>query len=80
MNSIEVIRGVLIQNNKHLPTEQRILNGLFDKLISKNFEYSENIEVPYITEYLKDFNKDEKESFCVSNWECYHLIILNGQI
>lgn len=70
MNSTEddkrIIRGVLIQNNKHLPTEQRILNGLFDKLISKNFEYSENIEVPYITEYLKDFNKDQNESFCFS--------------
>ena len=66
MDSIENTKGVLIQNNNHLPTEQLILNGLYDKLIKHNFEYSENIQLPYIMQYLEDFNKDKNESFCVS--------------
>ena len=66
MDSIENIKGVLIQNSNHLPTEQRVLNGLYDKLIKHKFEYSENIELPYINEYLNDFNKDKNESFCAS--------------
>jgi len=66
MDRIENIKGVLIQNNNHLPTEQLILNGLYDKLIKHNFEYSENIQLPYIMQYLEDFNKDKNESFCVS--------------
>lgn len=60
------VKCVLIQNNNHVETEQRILNGLYEKLSSHNFDYSENIYLPYITEYLKDFNVDKSESFCVS--------------
>lgn len=63
---ISKLNCVLIQNNNHIETEQRILNGLYEKLSSRNFEYSENIYLPYITQYLKEFDVDKKESFCVS--------------
>ena len=63
---ISKLKCVLIQNDNHVETEQRILNGLYEKLSSHNFEYSENIYLPYITQYLEDFNVDKNESFCVS--------------
>jgi len=63
---ISKVKCVLIENNNHVETEQRILNGLYDKLSSYNFESSENIYLPYITQYLEDFNVDKSESFCVS--------------
>ena len=63
---ITKLKCVLIQNKNHLETEQRILNGLYEKLIAKHFEYSENIYLPYIKQYLKDFNEDKNETFCTS--------------
>jgi len=66
MDTIKNVKGVLIENNRHIATEQIILNGLYEKLISKQFEYNENIELPYIKQYLEDFNVDKNESFCAS--------------
>jgi hypothetical protein len=66
MDTIENAKGVLIINTRHIATEQMVLNDLYDKLVENQFEYSENIELPYITQYLEDFNRDKKESFCAS--------------
>jgi len=66
MDTIENAKGVLIINTRHIATEQMVLNDLYDKLVENQFEYSENIELPYIKQYLEDFNRDKKESFCAS--------------
>jgi hypothetical protein len=59
-------RGILIQNTNHLDTEQIILNALYKKLELYNFEYNNNIELKYITQYLNDFNQIKHETFCYS--------------
>ena len=59
---------VLIQNNKHsrTQTEKKILNDLYEKIVSKNFKYDKNNFLPHIMQYLNDFNENEDESFCRS--------------
>uniref|UniRef100_A0A6C0IJZ0 N-acetyltransferase domain-containing protein n=1 Tax=viral metagenome TaxID=1070528 RepID=A0A6C0IJZ0_9ZZZZ len=63
---LEKVKCVLITNNNHIQTEQRILTGLYQQLDAENFKDNENIELPYIRQYLEDFNTDKKESFCAS--------------
>jgi len=63
---ITKVKCMLIQNNNHVQTEQSVLDGLYEKLISNNFDYSENIYLPYIKQYLEDFNVDKNETFCAS--------------
>jgi len=67
---ITKVKCVLIQNNKNIPTDQAILNSLYEKIIANHVEYSENIELPYITQYLEDMNTLQnikvKETFCFS--------------
>jgi hypothetical protein len=64
------VKCVLIKNNNNIKTDQEILNGLYEKIIAKHVEYSENIELPYITQYLEDMNTaqniKDKETFCAS--------------
>jgi len=66
MDITKNIKCILIQNNNSLQTEQIILNKLYEKLAEKHFEYNENIELRYITQYLEDFNVDKREHFCYS--------------
>ena len=63
---MERLKKILIQNDNHLPTEQRTLDDLYKKLNKEKFIYQENIELPYIMQYLEDFNADRNESFCYS--------------
>jgi len=63
---ITKVKCMLIQNNNHVQTEQSVLDGLYENLISNNFDYSENIYLPYIIQYLEDFNVDKNETFCAS--------------
>ena len=68
---MDKVKGILIKISDSIQTEQIILNGLYDKLVSHHFDYidhpvlaSKTLE--YITEYLKDFSKDKTETFCFS--------------
>ena len=68
---MDKVKGVLIEINTHIRTEQMVLNGLYDKLVSHQFDYIEHPilvskTLEYITEYLKDFSIDKTETFCFS--------------
>ena len=68
---MDKVKGILIKISDSIQTEQIILNGLYDKLVSHHFDYIEHPvlaskTLEYITEYLKDFSKDKTETFCFS--------------
>jgi ribosomal protein S18 acetylase RimI-like enzyme len=68
---MDKVKGILININDNIRTEQMVLNGLYEKLVSHHFDYIEHPvlaskTLEYITLYLKDFSKDKTETFCFS--------------